>query len=56
MGQSQANPNMTKKVITKKIDVRDAVDRLDPDRHGEKTEYEFSNGRKFKRSDGEIYS
>ena len=32
-----------------------ATDALDPTRHDPKTEYQFSSGRKFKRSDSEIY-
>lgn len=38
-----------KKPVFKVIDVKDLVERLDPKRHEPDTEYEFTNGRKFKR-------
>ena len=37
------------------IDVKDTVERLDPTRDQPTVEYEFSNGRRFKRKQASLY-
>ena len=46
---------MTQRPRTIKYDIKELVESLDPTRHEPTTEYEFSNGRKFKRRPGEWY-
>jgi hypothetical protein len=48
---SEATPlNKIRKPRFTSVNVREAVDRLDPQRHEPQVEYQFSNGRKFKES------
>lgn len=41
------NPVISRPVVTRVMDVREIVERLDPDRHSPMVAYQFSNGRKF---------
>ena len=45
-----------KRPVYRTADVKDQVERLDPSRHAPTVEYEFSNGRRFKRRAGEYDS
>jgi len=49
MGESQAIPqDQIRRPTFTRIDVKDAVERLEPDRHKREVEYKFSNGRTFR--------
>ena len=49
MGESQAIPlNQIRRPTFTRINVKDAVERFEPDRHDPERQYVFSNGRTFK--------
>jgi hypothetical protein len=47
--------NERRRPVFEVVDVKDLVERLDPTRHEPTVEYEFSNGRRFKRKQASLY-